>query len=565
MKIPLSKRFAFTIASLFLVVPALLYAKTNNPHRASSSKPNIIVILVDDMGYSDIGCYGGEIPTPHIDNLASNGLRFSQFYNTARCCPTRASLLTGLYQHQAGIGMMTGAQSEWVDSYQGYLNQNSQTIAEVLKTAGYHTYITGKWHVGRTKSSMWPLQRGFDRYYGIIGGSSNYFTPKGLMLDNEELPIPNDPDYYTTDQFTDYALKFLKEQKDDNPFFLYVAYNAPHWPLNARDEDIEKFKGKFLHGWDKLREERWKRQVEMGLVDEKWGLSPRSEEVRAWDALSEQDQEELDYRMAVYAAMMYRVDINIGRIVEHLEKTKQLDNTLILFLSDNGGCPEPWGTLTYRGHSDLGGGRIDLVNDRSLGGSGGRQGTNGSSYGEGWANASNTPFRLYKTQSHEGGISTPLVVHWPKGLKTKEGMITHAPGHIIDIMATAVDLADASYPEVVNGQPIHPMQGKSLRKVFETGTRRPHEWLFWEHSKEGAVRTGDWKAVYRQSTEEWFLYNIGKDRNELYDLSTELPEVLSVLKRKWWEWAVVNKVEPQSYSLSQKFKRTASGDDSPSH
>ena len=522
----------------------------------SDTRPNIVLIMVDDMGYSDLGCYGGEITTPNIDGLAEKGLRFSQFYNTARCCPTRASLLTGLYQHQAGMGQMTGSFPDAMEAYQGYLNRHCLTLAEVMGPAGYHCYMTGKWHVGRKEEHMWPLQRGFERYFGIIGGASNYFAPKGLMLDNEELPVPDDPDFYNTTRFTDYALQFLEEQEDDDPFLLYLAYNAPHWPLNALEEDIELFRGNYLKGWDRIREERWARQLEMGLVKEAWGLSPRTDDVRAWEVLGEQDRRDLDYRMATYAAMIYRVDVNVGRIVEYLEEKGQLDNTLILFLSDNGGCPEPWGSLAYRGHSDLGGGRIELINDRTLGGGGGRDGSNGSSYGEGWANASNTPFRRYKTQSHEGGISTPLIVHWPDGLKTEDGAINHSPGHIIDIMATLIDLSGAEYPEQKDGKYIHPFEGKSLLPVFETGTRLPHEWLFWEHSQEGAVRNGDWKAILEERSGQWYLYHLGADRNELHDLTEEEPGIMEVMKGKWWEWATMNQVMPKKQTSAHKAMKT---------
>ncbi len=493
--------------------------------------------MADDMGFSDVGCYGGEIPTPHLDKLAAGGLRFSQFYNTSRCCPTRASLLTGLYQHQAGIGEMTKRHPTSTTGFVGHLNKHCVTLAEALKPAGYYTYMTGKWHVGAGDPAWWPRQRGFDRFYGLMGGASSYFRPKGLYLGNDLLPVPDDPDYYITDRFTDYAIQFIAEKEDDAPFFLYLAYTAPHWPLHARVEDIAKFEGRYAMGWDALRESRFAKQVRLGLVSEEQGISPRDFEVPAWDTLTPEQQEDLNYRMAVYAAQIYRMDYNIGRVVEYLEKTEQIDNTIIMFLSDNGGCPEPWNTTTPRGNSHLGGGTRADIHDPDKSG--------GISYGQGWANASNTPFRRYKTQSHEGGISTPFIVYWPAGLKVQAGSIVHSPGHIIDVLPTLIDLAEADYPEVVDGYYIHPSPGKSLRPVFESGDRVPHNWLFWEHRLEAAVRHGDWKAIHRQPTGRWFLFNMAQDRTETVDLAKQYPEILEVMKRKWWEWALTHKATPE--------------------
>lgn len=544
-RLPLLRSFILLTSALSLGLFSLLAGKV-------SDKPNIILIMVDDMGYSDLGCYGGEIPTPTLDKLAGNGIRFSQFYNTGRCCPTRASLLTGLYQHQTGIGQMTSSRDFWADSYQGYLNQNCVTLAEVLRTAGYQTYMTGKWHVGLKEKFMWPKQRGFDRYYGILEGSSNFFRPqesKKLMLDNEPQG-PQSGDYYTTDAFTEYAMQFISEGDPEKPFFLYLAYTAPHWPLHVPKEEFDKFRGKYLKGWDKLREERWQRQLEMGIVKEKWELSPRDPDVPAWDTLSDEDKDDLDFRMACYAGMIHRVDTNIGKLVAQLEEAGQLDNTLILFLSDNGGCPEPWNDRVPNGRAHLGGHPVAGINHWDYDKMG------AFTYGQGWANASNTPFREFKTQSHEGGVATPLIAHFPQGIAMEPGKIVEAPAHIIDIMATVVDLSGADYPEVYKGNWIHQYQGKSLVPIFQTGTRRPHEWLFWEHVHEGAVRTGDWKAVFRQVDDEWYLYNLAEDRNEIHDLSTELPQILKPLQDKWWEWAVVNGVEPMTYSLLKKGKST---------
>ena len=318
----------------------ILFTLLAIPSLAKAERPNLILIMADDMGFSDIGSYGSEIPTPNIDKLAYNGVRFTQFYNTSRCCPTpKPPWLTGLYQHQAGIGEMTSSRETSTEGFLGHLNQNCLTIAEVLRPAGYKTYISGKWHVGEKEQSMWPLQRGFDRFYGLTGGASSFFRPKGLYDGNELLPVPNDPDYYTTDAFTDHALQFIDETPDNTPFFLYLAYTAPHWPLHAHDEDIKKFLGTYTQGWDELRKKRFERQVKLGIVSEDQGLSPRDFEVPAWDTLSEKDREDLDHRMAVYAAMIYRMDYNIGRLIDHLESNGQRDNTLIIFPFRQRGLP----------------------------------------------------------------------------------------------------------------------------------------------------------------------------------------------------------------------------------
>ena len=508
----------------------------------NTDKPNFVIILMDDMGYSDIGCYGSEIPTPNIDHLAANGIRFSQFYNTSRCCPTRASLLTGLYQHQAGMGMMTGKNPdrETNPAYQGYLNENCQTIAEVLKTGGYNTYMTGKWHVGSKKKEWWPMQRGFDKFYGLTHGASNFFRPapkNGFMLGNDTLQIPKDTGYYTTDAFTDYAIKFIEEQDNDNPFFCYLAYTAPHWPLHAKENDIRKFLGSYMIGWDSLRAQRWQKQLEQGIVDEKWGLSPRDSVLRAWNELTDSQKIDLDTRMAIYAAMIYRADANIGRLVDKLKELGKFENTLIMFLSDNGACPEPWNDITPNGRSEFGKGTLKHMYNRQKVGQ--------ITYGQGWANAGNTPFRRYKTQSHEGGISTPFIAHWPKGIKGKPGSIVHTPGHIIDIMATLVELSGTDYPIEVNGNKIHPMAGVSLTPAFNGEIESLHDWLFWEHRLEGAARHGDYKVVFRENTNEWYLYNIAEDRNELNNLANEMPEKLEFMKEKWIAWAKTNGVLPK--------------------
>ncbi|MEM6777468.1 MAG: arylsulfatase [Planctomycetota bacterium] len=492
-------------------------------------RPNIVLIMADDMGYSDIGCYGGEIQTPNVDALAAGGLRFTQFYNTARCCPTRAALLTGLHQHQTGIGQMTetpqAPRSDNRPAYQGFLNRNCVTMAEVLGTAGYHTYMAGKWHLGYHGQEKWPRQRGFDRFYGAIAGATSFFKPqgtRGVTLDNQNLDPPTDPDYYTTDAFTDYAVQFLNEQQDDAPFFLYLAYTAPHWPLQARPSDVQKYVGKYRDiGWDQLRRTRLAKQKQLGIVDDSVVLPERDEGVRAWDELTDQQRDQLDYRMAVYAAMVDRMDQNIGRVIECLEDQGELDNTLILFLSDNGGCAEPY--------KDLGGGRFSDINNPNVSGA--------VSYGQGWANASNTPFRKFKVFSHEGGIATPLIVHWPAGLKTEAGSLTHTPAQLIDVMPTILDVTGATYPNSFAGHDIHPLEGMSLFNTLRGNERDPAEWMYWEHAGHAAVRHGDWKALLPRRDNQWQLYDLSNDRQEQNDLAAAMPDLVAKMSAKWQAWA----------------------------
>lgn len=487
-----------------------------------SARPNIVIILADDMGYSDIGCYGGEIHTPNLDRLAAHGLRFTQFYNAARCCPTRAALLTGLYPHQTGIGHMTSEDTRYrfdlgYPGYRGFLNRNCVTIAEVLQAAGYRTLMVGKWHVG-TFEGMWPLDRGFERYYGIIRGASNYFRPdpdKLLMLDRT--PVVPDESFYITDAFTTYAIQFLREvdrQNDEQPFFLYLAYTAPHWPLNAWPEDIQKYRGQYLKGWDVLRQERYERMVRMGLLRPEWKLTPR--DGLPWQALPPSTREEMDYRMAIYAAQIDRLDQNVGRLVEELEKLGELDNTLLFFLSDNGGCAEG---------GNLGAGPASYLGTRK---------GYFLSYGRGWANASNTPFRKFKHWVHEGGIATPLIVHWPARIKA-HGELRHQPGHVIDLMATCLEVAGAVYPAEFHGYRILPLEGKSLVPAFDN---RPiqREALYWEHEGNRAIRMGKWKLVAEHG-QDWELHDMEADRTELVDLSARYPGIRAKMIQMYEAWA----------------------------
>ncbi|MBN1443465.1 MAG: arylsulfatase [Planctomycetes bacterium] len=463
----------------------------------SAERPNIIVILADDMGYSDIGCFGGEIQTPNLDRLAAEGLRFTSFCNTGRCCPTRASLLTGLYPHRAGVGHMT--QDRGLPAYLGRLNDGCVTIAEVLKEAGYIAMMTGKWHVGG-EPDHWPTRRGFEMFYGTPEGGGFYFKPRpgrSVRLGEEKAEIPEG--WYITDALSDHAVRFIDEARDSGkPFFLYVAHIAPHWPLQARREDIARYRGKYLEGWEALRKKRHARQIELGIVEAKWGISPADPRAPRWEDV--EDKEEMDLRMAVYAAQIDVMDRGIGRILSKVREIGAEENTLIMFLSDNGGCAEGGPLGFTRGAEGAATGSADSF----------------ASYGLAWANASNTPFRRFKHWTHEGGIATPLIARWPRGI-ARRGEIERQPGHVIDILATCVDAAGAKYPEIHEGRRIAPLDGRSLRPAFE-GRKMEDRALYWEHEGNRAVLRGGWKLVAAHGG-DWELYGLEDDRCELDDLA----------------------------------------------
>jgi arylsulfatase A-like enzyme len=507
---------------------------------APAGRPNIIVIMADDMGYSDIGCYGSEIRTPHIDSLAKSGVRFTHFHNTARCCPSRASLLTGLYAHQAGIGHMVNPRS--LPGYAGDLNRNCVTIAEVLRAGGYQTMASGKWHVTPVTDSKhnWPLQRGFDRYYGIIHGSASYFQPPMLVRDNEKIAAGS-KDFYLTDGIGENAAAYIQAAaRKPDPFFLYVPFTSPHWPLHAFETDIARYKGRYAQGWDALRAERHQRMIRMGLVDKHWGLTPRDRDVPDWkDAPDKAWQER---RMEVYAAQIDRMDQNVGRILDAVRASGQEDNTLILFLADNGGCAEDLapGNRTYSVPEKTREGRtVQPGNVTGLmpGGADTFQ-----SYGTGWANASNTPFRLYKHWVHEGGISTPLIARWPKGIPRRNG-ITHEPGHLIDLMATCVDISGVQYPAQHAGTAILPMEGRSLRPAFAGKPIRRDDAIYWEHEGNRAVLDGKWKLVSR-FPDRWELYDLEADRSELHDLAAQDSDRVARMTALYDRWAARANVVP---------------------
>jgi len=530
--IPLRFHFALSISATSM----LLLFLSAQACAAADDRPNIVLIMADDLGFSDLGCYGGEINTPHLDRLAQDGLRFSQFYNNAICTMTRASLLTGLYARRDDLKKFG----------------DRPTIADVLRAAGYRTLMTGKWHLpGR------PTERGFDRYAGLLSGCCNHFNPgakrpgeagppgKKFAGDNQPFfvdgkvvrPYTPDANFYSTDRFTDDALEFLDESGDDDrPFFLYVAYTVPHYPLHAPPEDIARYRGKYLAGWDQLRQARYERLKELGLIEKNWPLSPRSPHAPAWNDV--EDKPAWDLKMAVYAAMVDRMDQNIGRILAKIRQRGEDQNTLILFLSDNGASDEdrtstpnvpPGPVESYRS--------VDLP----------------------WATLSNTPFQHFKRWNHEGGIATPLIAYWPK-IITEGGRITDDVGHVIDIMATCIDIGAAQHPRSYKGREVSAPHGRSLLPVLKGEERQGETALFWnQRGLWRAVRQGQWKLVSPDHTIQynpwrpdrkgrvvhqpprdpdtlWELYDIKADRGELLNLADQHPERVRQMADMYRRW-----------------------------
>ncbi len=510
-----------------LIFPSLCLLGFSIGTAKANEKPNIIVILVDDMGFSDIGCYGSEIPTPNLDKLAANGLKFNQFYNTSRCCPTRASLLTGLYSHQSGIGNMVTDEGQ--PGYRGRLNDECVTIAEVLKPADYFTAMSGKWHVGQDQG-VTPWGRGFDRSLNSPGGG--FYYPDGvkaktqLYLNGEHI-ANDDPrlpaHWYTTDLWTTFGLKFIDEAiTAKKPFYLHLCHNAPHFPLQAPTNEIARYRGKYKEGWDKMRLIRHAKQLELGVVDQKWPISPRVDKVSAWDNLTPEQQDRFDYLMAVYAACVAHMDKAVGDLVDGLKQRGILDNTVIFFMSDNGGNAESGPNGRDEGDPAMG---------------------NSTWFcGESWAFLENTPFRRYKHFTMEGGIATPLIVHWPIGIAAK-GEWRNQVGHVIDIMPTCMDLAGATYPKIFKGKTILPMEGKSLVPAF-TNQPVPRDAIYWEHVGNAAIRVGDMKLVRIGRDAPWELYDLVKDRTELHDLALKQPSKAKELAARWEAWATRAHVKP---------------------
>ena len=558
---------------LFAIILITGYGFVNHkPKIKKDNRPNIVIILADDLGYSDIGAYGGEIHTPNLDYLAANGLRFSRFYNISRCCPSRASLLTGLYNHVAGIGEMTMDKHE--PGYRGYLTENTVTLAEVLKTAGYHTAMSGKWHVSNTVEQptkeaqlawlnhqtdhplfspleQYPTSRGFEKFFGTLWGVVDYYDPFSLV--SGTTPIKNVPaNYYHTDAINDTAAAYIREfSKDEKPFFLYVAQNAPHWPIQALPEDIEKYKDTYKVGWDAIREARYKRMVKSGLIDPvKAPLSPRWQNNLSWENNPDKDW---DARaMAVHAAMVDRMDQGIGRIIKALRETGQLDNTLIFFLSDNGASPEicaRFGPGFDRPGETRTGQKIDYVLHKDV--MPGAQ-TTYASIGPRWANVANTPYQFAKADSYEGGVHAPLIAFWPAGITAKKGSITSTMGHVMDFMATCVELAKAHYPAEYKGHKITPMQGISLVPALKGQSAKGHDALFNEHYNARYARIGDWKLESHAKDTTWHLYHISDDQTELKDLKNQYPDKVKSLEQQWRQWATSHQVFPKPVAPPKK-------------
>ncbi len=501
---------------LFVLLSLALTAASSP---AADTRPNIVLIMADDLGFSDLGCYGSNIATPNLDSLAADGLRFSQFYNTAKCHSSRVSLLTGLYCDQAGSEK---------------LNRGA-TIAEALRPAGYFTAMSGKWHLSKQ-----PTDFGFQRYFGHLSGAVNFFKgDDSFRLNGEKWNVPktlNGRRFYTTHAITDYALDFLDDaDKSGKPFLLYVAFNAPHYPLQAPEDAVKKYDGKFDAGWDVIRQRRHEKQLKLGLVPKKWKLAPRPDHVPAWDSLPASEREWEADRMEVFAAMVDVLDQNVGRLVADLKKRGKWENTLFLFCSDNGACPferttgrylKPWDENSYW------------------------------TYDSSWAYAGNTPFRLYKQNQHEGGISSPMIAHWPAGMKTQPGSITRQPGHLIDFMATFIDVAGAKYPTQIADRKIEPLQGRSLLPILRGGQREPHETLYFHFGTDRALRQGKWKLVSAKLG-RWELYDIEADRTESHDLAAQHPERVEKMAKEWFRLAEdvdrlkANQLKPVKDDLSQ--------------
>ncbi|QEC74451.1 arylsulfatase [Mucilaginibacter ginsenosidivorax] len=557
------KKIALAFAGILFAL-SFVFFKQPAKQPVKDARPNIVVILADDLGFSDIGCYGSEIHTPNIDYLAAHGIRYTRFYNTSRCCPTRASLLTGLYNQRAGIGNMTDAEDE--PGYLGHLAENSVTLAEVLKGAGYHTAMSGKWHVSNTigqKSTeeqqrwlnhqvyyptfsplaQYPTSRGFEKFFGTIWGVVDYYDPFSLV--SGTTPIKTIPkNYYHTDAINDTTVSYIKEfSKDNKPFFLYVAENAPHWPLMAPPEDIAKYKDTYKVGWDTIRARRYNKLIKAGIIDpvkaplslrDKSGLKWDDNPDKAWDAAA----------MAVHAAMIDRMDQGIGRIIKALKESGKLDNTLIVFLSDNGASSEnctAYGPGFDRPNQTRAGEKIAYDMKKTI-----LPGfeTSYASIGERWANVANTPYRYWKAESYEGGVHTPMIAFWPKGVTVANGSLSNQLGHVKDFMATFVELAKTTYPLIYKGHPVIPTQGKSLAASFK-GITKPDEALFNEHYGARYVRYNGWKLVSLPNDTTWNLYHIKDDETEINNQAGKYPEKVTQLSAMWHQWAVTNNVYPK--------------------
>jgi arylsulfatase len=519
----------------------------------TTSPPNVLLIVADDLGYSDLGCYGGELDTPYLDALAAAGIRLAQFHTTARCSPSRASLLTGLHPHQTGIGVLTN--DDRPRGYPGSLNDRCLTMAEVLRAEGYVTALTGKWHLASDMThpnGSWPTRRGFDSFFGTLTGCGSYFDPGTLTRGEEPAgDARTDPGFYYTDAITAEACASIRDAAaSGRPFFEYVAYTAPHWPLHAREEDLAAQRGRFAAGWDELRADRLRRQHDMGLIDDGTALSDRDPRVPAW--ANEPHQEWQQRRMEAYAAQVARMDAGVGRLLRALDESGCRDDTLAIFLSDNGASDETLPKIDdqcFRRRTDIfrattrDGRPVRLGNDPDV-----DPGPEDSyaSYGRCWANLSNTPFRLYKRYTHQGGIAGPLIASWPAG-GVAGGVIVQQPFALEDVLPTVLEATGARHPAPVPGRDPLPLQGRSMLPAWrgEPVEDRP---LFFEHTGNGAVRSGRWKLV-REHSQPWELYDMTADRSETTDLAGEHPDVVAELSAAWQDWAERSGVIPWEVTL----------------
>lgn len=519
------------VVPIWIALTVLATSRSLPADDRSTKPPNIILVMADDLGWSDIGCYGGEIETPHIDLLASEGLRFTQFYNNAICGPTRASLLTGLYCQQVGH-----RGDRWNEP-KDFLK--CVTIGEVLQQAGYHTAMVGKWQ-GRDSA----LDRGFDRFYGpMCQAKISYFHEvqgNPYYLDRQRVELPED--FYLTGALNDYALRFLHESlSGDKPFFLYVAHIAPHWPLHAHEADVRHYRERYrAAGWDQIRFARLENQRKTGLVPDEWKLAPRPAGVPAWQGDRYKDWQA--ERMAVYAAQVATIDRGVGTLLQAVKDSGQENNTLVLFLSDNGAAPD--GGLVP-GTSGFGFGpkannaawRKDGIAIRPGSGPDNPPGPHDTfaAYGLAWANASNTPLRGTKLEAYEGGIRTPLVARWPAVIHDR-GTITQQPGHVIDFMATCLDVAGVAYPSEFHGRHPLPLEGRSLLPIFRGETRVEHAQLCWSVPRQRAIRQGKWKAVQPRAGGRWQLFDLDADGTETNDVADQEPDVLKELTSQFEVW-----------------------------
>ena len=522
----LNRHFIASVFFLMSILISIIVLTSGKP--VKETRPNIIFILADDMGYSDIGCYGGEINTPNIDKLANNGIKLRNFYNNGRCCPTRASLLTGQYPHTVGMGDMVTQGNAKIEpgSYQGFLDKAYPTIAEEVKAVGYNTYMVGKWHVGERKEH-WPLQRGFEHYFGLISGASSYFEllpekqKRYMALDDQEYTPPKEG-FYMTDAFTDHAIQYLDQQKqqNNNPFFLYVAYTAPHFPIHAYETDIVKYEKLYEQGWDITREKRFQKMRLLGLADKRYQLPERPSDIQEWTKVV--DKKTWVRKMAVYAAMIDRMDQNIGRLINTLIANKQLDNTVIMFLSDNGGCAENMDSRKLNDPTKKIGERGSYV-----------------TYDFPWANVSNTPFKKYKKYTHEGGIVTPFIIQWPAKIKAGIGYKDEI-GNVIDLLPTSLELAGAKAKN---------LPGESLSTLWN-GTKQKARTIYWEHEGNKAIRIGNWKLVKDLEDPAWELYNLSIDPCELKNLASTNEQRVTEMISAYSAWA--KKVNVREWTIASE-------------